>query len=73
MQGFDKLQLDEALEGRETSNRMGAKGSARKGQKQRELTISVCRGSQGGNVFTPLFTPEPENEKAQPFQIGLSY
>jgi hypothetical protein len=37
----DHLTCEKAEKGREISNRIGAKGSAKKGQKRRELTAGV--------------------------------
>jgi hypothetical protein len=61
------------LKEEEHEHRIGAESNARKGQNQRELTISACCDYQGGNVFTPMFTPEPEMKKPNLFQIGLSH
>jgi hypothetical protein len=64
-QGY--LTCEKAEKGREISDRIGAKGSAKKGQKRRELTQS-----QFTTNSLPA-QPNPGHEKAQPFQIGLSH
>ena len=46
----DHLTCEKAEKGREISNSIGAKGSAKKGQKRRELTLYKKAGKDGQKI-----------------------